>query len=171
MCINTTNPTPITINGVPLEFVEDFTYLGSLISKDNGAKKDIHARLSKACGAFARLQPICRSRQYHLRMKVQLYNSCVKSVLMYGSECWRVAKGDMNKISAFNNGCLRKICRIFWPNKIKNKELYTKTGCRYVVLQIKHWRLRWLGHVLRMDNERIPKAALRSVGGEQLKGS
>lgn len=84
MCINTTNPTPITINGVPLEFVEDFTYLGSLISKDNGAKKDIHARLSKARGAFARLQPIWRSRQYHL----------------------------------IHNGCLRKICRIFWPNKI-----------------------------------------------------
>lgn len=161
MCINTTNPTPITINGVPLEFAEDFTYLGSLISKDNGAKKDIQARLSKARGAFARLQPIWKSRQYHLRTKIQLYNSCVKSVLMYGSECWRVVKGDMNKISAFHNGCLRKICRIFWPNKITNKELYTKTGCRDVVLEIKLRRLRWLGHVLRMENERIPKAALR----------
>ncbi|XP_063043015.1 neurexin-2-like [Engraulis encrasicolus] len=75
MCINTTNPTPITINGVPLEFAEDFTYLGSLISKDNGAKKDIQARLSKARGAFARLQPIWKSRQYHLRTKIQLYNS------------------------------------------------------------------------------------------------
>ena len=30
-----------------------------------------------------------------------------------------------------------------------------------MVLEIKHRRLRWLGHVLRMDNERIPKAALR----------
>lgn len=160
-CINTTNPTPITVKGGPLDFVEDFTYLGSLIGKDNGAKKDIQARLFKACGAFARFQPIRKSRQYHLRTKIQLYNSCVKSILMYGSECWQVVKGDMNKISAFHNGCLRKICQIFWSNEITNRELFNITRCRNVVHEIKLWRLRWLGHVLRMDNERIPKAVLR----------
>lgn len=26
-----------------------------------------------------------------------------------------------------NSGCLRKICRIFWAERISNKELYTKT--------------------------------------------
>ena len=162
MCINTTNPTPtpININGVPLDFVEDFVYLGSLISKDNGAKKDIQARLSKARGAFARLQPIWKSQQYQLRTKIQLYNSCVKSVLTYGSECWRVVKGDMSKISAFHNGCLRKICRIFWPSKLSNEELHAKTGCQDLVLQIKLRRLRWLGHVLRMSRDRVPRAVL-----------
>ncbi len=46
--INTSMKTPITVNGEPLDFVDDFTYLGSLISKDNGAQKDIKARLGKA---------------------------------------------------------------------------------------------------------------------------
>ena len=27
-----------------------------------------------------------------------------------------MVKGDMAKIDAFHNRCLRKICRIFWPN-------------------------------------------------------
>ena len=35
MSINTTPTAPATLNSEPLEFVEDFTYLGSLISKDN----------------------------------------------------------------------------------------------------------------------------------------
>ncbi|KAK2161017.1 hypothetical protein NP493_1608g00023 [Ridgeia piscesae] len=56
----------------------------------------------------------------------------------------------MAKIDAFHNGCLRKICRIFWPNKIYNVEL-----------EIQRRRLRWLGHVLRMPKENIPKVALR----------
>jgi hypothetical protein len=43
MTINAT-PEPITINNDPLE---DFTYLGSVLSKDNGAVKDTKARLSK----------------------------------------------------------------------------------------------------------------------------
>ena len=48
------------------------------------------------------------------------------SCVLFGSECWRVVKGDMAKIDAFHNGCLRKICGIFWPNKISNLELHRR---------------------------------------------
>jgi hypothetical protein len=161
MSINSTNPAPITVNNKDLDFVEDFTYLGSLISKDNGAKKDIQSRLGKARGAFARLRPIWKSKQYSLKTKLKLYNSNVKSVLLYGSECWRVVKSDMDKISAFHNGCLRKICRIFWPQKVSNQDLYSKTNSKNIIHEIKHRRLKWLGHVLRMEQGRIPKTSLQ----------
>lgn len=80
MCINSITLAPITVNGEPLDYVGDFAYLGSLISADNGAKKDIQTSLSKARGAFARLQNFWRSRQYNIRNKFRLYNSNVKSV-------------------------------------------------------------------------------------------
>ena len=161
MSINTANPPPITIKDKELDFVEDFTYLGSLISKDNGARKDIQSRLAKARRAFAQLQTIWKSKQYSLKTKLRLYNSNVKSVLLYGSECWRVVKSDMDKISAFHNGCLRKLCCIFWPRKVSNEDLYRQTGCKDIQLEVKHRRLKWLGHVLRMQAERIPKVALQ----------
>ena len=53
MSINTTPTAPVTVNGEPLEFVQDFTYLGSLIS--NGGQKYIKARLGKARCVFAKL--------------------------------------------------------------------------------------------------------------------
>lgn len=77
-----------------------------------------------------------------------LYNSNVKSVLLHSSECWRVVKGDIDEISAFHNGCLRKICRVFLPNKVSNEELYRKTGCSSVA-------------VLRVDQGSAPKVVLR----------
>ena len=114
MSINTTPTAPVTVNGEPLEFVHNFTTcLGSLISKDNGGQKYIKARLGKARCAFAKLQNIWKSNQYTTKTKIRLYNSNVKSILQYGSECRRVVNGDMAKIDAFHNGCLRKICRIF----------------------------------------------------------
>ena len=58
MTFNTTLSQPITINHNPVETVDDFTYLGSVISADNGTKKDINTRLSKARSAFARLKSI-----------------------------------------------------------------------------------------------------------------
>ena len=44
--------------------------------------------------------------------------------------------------------------------RISNVELHRVTKCRSVVLEIKHRRFRWLGHVFRMAQGRIPKVAL-----------
>ena len=44
MSINTTLTDPITINNNVIETVEDFTYLGSIKSADNGTQKDITSR-------------------------------------------------------------------------------------------------------------------------------
>ena len=62
-----------------------------------------------------------------------------------------MVKGDMAKMDAFHNGCLRKICQVFWPNKISNVDLYKKTGCNSAVLEIKCRRLTWLGHVCKKE--------------------
>ena len=104
-----------------------------------------------------------KSKQYSLKTKLKIYNSNVKSVLLYGSEFWCVVKKDMNKEAAFHNGCLRRICRIFWPQKISNEALYKKTGCHSVLTEIKKRRLRWLGHTIRMEEYRTPKVALHWI--------
>jgi hypothetical protein len=48
MAINTKLTEAITINDKPIETVDDFIYLGRVISTDNGTKKYIQARLSKS---------------------------------------------------------------------------------------------------------------------------
>ena len=57
-----------------------------------------------------------------LKTKMLLYNSNVKSVLVYGSETWRLIQSDVRNIEVFHKRCLRRICQIFWPNKISNKK-------------------------------------------------
>ena len=160
LCVNSIPTGPILVDEEPLEFVEDFTYLGSFISKDSGASKDIKASLGKAQGAFSQLRSIWRSKKYSLKTKMLLYNSNVKSVLLYGSESWRVVKTDTRRMEVFHNRCLRRICQIFWPNQISNNELYKKTGSRSITKEITHRRLRWLGHVLRMEQDHITKVDL-----------
>ena len=61
MTINATHE-PITINNDPLEEVKDLTYLGNLLSKDNGAGKDIKARLLKSA---------CSIRQMSAHLEVE----------------------------------------------------------------------------------------------------
>ena len=152
---------PININGENLKQVKKFTYLGSVIHSEEGAKADITNRINKARNAFMSLINIWKSKQYSLKTKIKLYNSNVKSVLLYGSECWRVVKNEMALLNSFHNTCLRRISKIFWPNKISNNDLYRKTGCQNIEIEIQIKRLNWIGHVLRMETSRSAKKCLR----------
>jgi hypothetical protein len=91
---------------------------------------------------------------------MHIYNSNVKSVLLYGSEYWRIIESNIKKVEVFHNNCLRKINRIFWHSKTSNKDLLKKSKCKNIVGEIKQRRMRWLGHVMRMAPSRIPKVTL-----------
>ena len=60
--VKTRNLDIIKLDGEAIDEVEDFTYLGSNISKDGGSDRDILARIGKARTAFAILRPVWRSK-------------------------------------------------------------------------------------------------------------
>ena len=161
MTVNIEKKANITVRGEPVEEVTTFTYLGSMIAQDGGAKADIQARLGKARQVFARLRPVWKSRQYGRHTKVKIYESCVLSVLLYGSETWRMTQKDSRKLSVFQTSCLRKICRIFWPRKITNTELLFMTKQEPITNTIMKKRWRWVGHTLRRERDSIARTALR----------
>ena len=54
----------------------------------------------------------------------------------------------------------RQILGITWKDKVRNKDIRNQTKLQRMDLNIKERRLRWLGHVLRMEDDRIPKQAI-----------
>ena len=160
MTLNVNNPTKIEIDGDELPTTEEFTYLGSTVRSDGGAGKDIRNRLCKARQAFRALNKIWNSQHIGTRTKIKLYKACVMSTLLYGSECWRMTESDLQKLSTFHTKSLRCILRIFWPNKISNKELLQR--CRQEdmkeILLKRRWK--WIGHTLRKEPDHIAKIAL-----------
>ena len=160
MTLNVSSPTPISVNSRDLPMTEKFTYLGSIIKTDGGTKEDITNRISKARSIHRNMINIWRSGQYSIQTKLKLYNSCVLSTLLYGSECWRMTDHDRAKLSAFHTTSLRQILRIFWPDKISNEELLQKCRQEDLTNIITRRRWRWIGHVLRREPDSIVKTAL-----------
>jgi hypothetical protein len=74
-----------------LDTVDSFNYLGSCITTEGGAERDIKVRIGKARSAFIRLGNIWKTTAFSMRTKLKLYNSCVLSVLLYDS---RVLEND-----------------------------------------------------------------------------
>ncbi|VDP78985.1 unnamed protein product, partial [Schistosoma curassoni] len=86
---NKENSNPITLDGETLEDVESFTYLGSIIDEQGGSDADVKARNGKARAAFPQLKNIWDSKQLSTNIKVRIFNTNVKTVLLYGAETWR----------------------------------------------------------------------------------
>ena len=160
MTINVSTPAPVQVNGEDLRQADKFTYLGSIIRPEGGTKEDIHSRLGKARSVFRDMNNIWRSAQYSTNTKLKLYQSCVVSTLLYGSECWRMTEADLTKLRSFHTTCLRRIQRIFWPQKISNEDLLRR--CKQVdmgtIISRRRWR--WIGHVLRKEPQSITRTAL-----------
>ena len=55
---------------------------------------------------------------------------------------------------------LRRILNITWQDKVPNNTVLERAGCTSMFTLLKQRRMRWLGHVVRMDDGRIPKDLL-----------
>ena len=102
-----------------IERVSEFTYLGSIISESGGADEDITARIWKAQPTFSILMPVWKEKCIRLQTKLRIFNTNLKSTLLYGSETWRSTK---LLTKTFINKCLRRILNIRWPEVISNED-------------------------------------------------
>ena len=153
--------TPIKIGDEVAEDVSTFTYLGSVIAQSGGAEEDVEARIRKAQTAFSMLNTVWRSNLIRRKTKLRIFNSNVKSVLLYGSETWLMTEKLRARLQTFINKCLRKVMRIFWPDWITNKELWSATNQEPIDQEIRRRKWRWLGHTMRKDHSSITRQSLR----------
>jgi hypothetical protein len=92
MTVNNKKQPEIKIEGHQVENVEKFKYLGSIMTKEGGTEKDTETRIASAQNAFHMLNRIWYSSHLSKGYKIRIFNSNVKSVVLYGSETWKVNK-------------------------------------------------------------------------------
>ena len=158
--LNSSNATKILVEGQELEEVDKFVYLGGTLTKTGGSSEDVDSRIRKARAAFVNLSKIWSSNVYSARTKLTLFNSIVKSTLLYGCECWTLTKSSEKKLQVFQQKCLRRIMRIFYPNLVTNVEVLRRARQEDVMADIVVRKWRWVGHIARREPQHLSKQAM-----------
>ena len=106
------------------------------------------------------------------KVKICIYETCVPSSLLYCTETWTTYARNINRINSFHMRCLRKLLKIKWQDKIPDADVLKRSGLTHLRTMIMQKRLKWLGHVKRMDGSRIPKTILfrEARGGSRKQG-
>jgi hypothetical protein len=109
---NTSKMEKIEINGKESEDVNEYSYLGSIVTGGGGADEDVTNRIKKANMAFVQLYRVWKNKNIRMKTKLNFFNGNVKAVLLYGCETWKVTNSITQKLQSFINGCLRIILNV-----------------------------------------------------------
>src|SRR5580693_1798874 len=95
--------------------------------------------------------------------KFRLMDCLVIPIALYGCETWTLNKADRKKLQSFESKCLRKILGVTWREHVTNKEILTRSSrdAGYSLKKVLLRQRKWLGHVLRMQGQRLPKMSLQ----------
>ena len=90
-----TRPKEVMMGENVYEVVDQFCYLGDMISAGGGAEASSVSWVRSGWKKFRELLPLLTSRVFSLKTKGQLYAACVRSAMVYGSETWAAKEDDM----------------------------------------------------------------------------
>ena len=85
--------------------------------------------------------------------KIKLFKTLVQPVLLYGCEAWKLTAAEEKKLDRFQFTCLRRILRIWWPQRTRNDTISQITGVTKISEEIRRRRWNWIGHVLRKERK------------------
>jgi hypothetical protein len=158
-----------TINGVTYEGIAEFIYLGTLISNDNRVQKEIQRSILAGSRTYFAVISLFRNRLLSRATKFRLYKTLIRPAVTYGAETWTMTKKEEQALLIFE----RKIFRKIYGGKYKdgewksrtNRELEELNKGENIVKWIEGQRINWLGHLERMEEDRMPQKNLHSRTG------
>ena len=143
----------IKIKGQRLEEVENFKYLGAIISNER-SKPEILSRIAQTIAALSRLKITWRDKKVSLVANVKLMRTLILSAFLYACESWTLTADIERKIQSFEMRCYRRLLNIptktMWrTNEEVRNRIQKAIGVHDDLTMVKKRKLRWYGHISR----------------------
>lgn len=135
-----------------LHQVENYTHLGVNVGDTNRQEIEINNRIAKYNRNVGLMYPLLRDPNIPLECKVTIYQSILKPILLYGSEVWSLTTKTQSKLQAAEMRVLRTIKGVTRRDKIRNTTIREELRVTSLMEEIERTKLRWYGHVMRMDD-------------------
>ena len=144
----------IKIEGIEIEKVDQYKYLGQTIVMEDRTANEIQLRIKAGWSVFGRYREIFQDKELPMCLKRKVFNQCINPTLTYGCQTWTLTKDLVQKIEVCQRKMERKILGIKQIEKTPNKTIREKTGISDTLEVITKTRWKWAGHVARMNDNR-----------------
>ena len=154
------------------EVVENFSYLGSLITNKGGCDEEIKRRLAMARNSTIKLTRIWKDSAISQRNKLKLLNSLIFPIATYASETWTLKMANRRRIDAFEMWAYRRMLRISYTEHRTNVSILKKLKITTrLSTRINQSYLRYFGHISRRTNGLEKLVVEGKINGKRQRGS
>jgi hypothetical protein len=136
-----------------LQNVFNFKYLGFNFQADGDRLPALQQRMAIAKTRFGELHEAWHSKKLPVSMKLRIFACAVVSVLTYGNEIWRMGEKTRRTLRGWCARCLS----IMTGRSIRDETVDPSFD---LVSRLRSRRLRWAGHILRLEEASLIRRVL-----------
>ena len=145
----------IRVQGCVLHEVPAFKYLGTLLEGEGGVGKEVASRIQVGWCKWREMCGVLCDKRMPLRLKGKITHSIVRPAMLYGAECWAVSKKEERLLGVAEMRMLRWALGVTKFDRMENEYVREALGVNCIEQKMRESRLRWYGHVTRMEAEEV----------------
>lgn len=158
MAINNKEQVNITIDGVKLQQVEVFVYLGIAIENTETEDIEINRRIENAQKLYyAMNKSFINKKEITRETKINVFKAIYRPILTYGCESWNLTQRQRSRLQAAEMKYLRRVRGVTRRDRIRNTEIRKDLNVKPMAEFIEERQLGWWGHLQRMEGTRQVK--------------
>ena len=106
-----------------VDFIKSFCYLGDRLNASGGSEAAVTPRTRIGWIKLRICGELLHGRKFSLKVKGKMYQSCVISAMLYGSETWYLRESEMAILRRTEKAMMRAMCGIKIIEKRRSQEL------------------------------------------------
>ena len=115
-------------------------------------------RIGLGWKTFNSVSSILCGKRHSWNIKGQIYRTCVRPVMTYGSKTWVVRSVEESILKRAEKRMLRMMCGVQLADGVSTKKLMVRLGLDSTIVEVaRQGSLRWLGHVVRKEDDDFVK--------------
>ena len=88
----------IEIEGIEIEKVEQYKYLGQTIALEDQTANEVRLRIQAGWAVFGNYREIFHNKEIPICLKRKVFNQCIIPTMTYGCQTWSLTKDLVNKM-------------------------------------------------------------------------
>lgn len=100
-----------------------YSYLGVELDAGNNREIELNARITKYTKTFLMMYPLLKGRTIPRSVKITIYKTILKPILLYGSECLVPTTRTKSKLQAAEMKVLRTIRGVTRMDRLRNEQI------------------------------------------------
>lgn len=148
----------ITVEGNNIEQVSKYKYLGTTINSKGNLDDELNERIQTANRVYYSLQKkFLGHKQISQTTKISVYKTVYLPILLHGGENWVLTEKQERRLQAIEMKYHRKVLGVCRMDKRRNEDIRKELGIKSVKQILEEKKLRWFGHIVRMEEGRQVK--------------